>query len=55
VKIIFERQSAEVLEACLERWGWIAVRRSSSAAKKPSILVDKLNAKDRRQKLLLDL
>ena len=33
MKIIFERQSAEVLEACLERLGWIAVRRSSSAAK----------------------
>ena len=54
MKIIFERQSPEVLEACLERLGWIAVRRSSSAAKKPSILVDTLNAKDRRQKLLVN-
>ena len=49
MKIIYERLLAEVLEARLERLGWIAARRSSSAAKKPSILVDTLNAKDRRQ------
>ena len=54
MKIIYERLLAEVLEARLERLGWIAARRSSSAAKKPSILVDTLNAKDRRQKLLLE-
>ena len=52
MKIIYERLLAEVLEALLERLGWIAARRSSS--KKPSILVDTLNAKDRRQKLLVN-
>ena len=54
MKIIYERLLAKVLEARLERLGWIAARRSSSAAKKQSILVDTLNAKDRRQKLLLN-
>ena len=54
MKIIYERLLAEVREARLERLGWISARRSSSAAKKPSILVDTLNAKDRRQKLLLN-
>ena len=54
MKIIYKRLPAEVLEARLERLGWIAARRLSSAAKKPSILVDTLNAKDRRQKLLLN-
>ena len=54
MKIIYERLLTEVLEARLERLGWIAARWSSSAAKKPSILVDTLNAKDRRQKLLLN-
>ena len=37
VKIILERLLAEVLEARPERLGWIAVRRSSSAVKKPSL------------------
>ena len=37
MKIILERLLAEVLEARPERLGWIAVRRSSSAVKKPSL------------------